>query len=161
MCYVVKEVNDNYAPGSFVASFPKSWRRTHPNAGFVRLLANGQRRSFRTVIRSTATGNVVFVDPDTFALRGKTKPITVAPISETQYRLDRLLASKGGRIDAIGLACVVFGMSVPLSFNLGKIVPLVPSIGEAATTWVQWLASAIGLIGVILVGIRRVAFRDE
>ena len=65
-----------------------------------------------------------------------------------------------GKLDLVGLLCVAIGMSIPLAFNLGKMVPLM-SVSSETGDVLLWAGSVLGFVGVVVLSVRRLWFRDE
>ena len=127
----------------------------------MRITGNGRSVSLAAREREGADGTEVFVRAGTLGMAAdETLCVSVRAISATTFRASRLVESASGRLDLAGLLCVATGMSIPLAFNLGKILPLIPVDVETGDM-ILWSSSVLSLIGVTILGIRRIWFLDD
>ena len=100
MTFVVKENDTVTFPD--VVSIPPAWFETEgQNRQYARLAVGKKFLSLKAREREGATGNHLWVKPGLLKPIDVDREVRIVGISETQFKIDRLFKTSGGRIDVL------------------------------------------------------------
>lgn len=160
MTFVVKENDSVTLPD--VVSLPPAWFETEgKNRHYVRLAVGKHLLSLKAKKREGAAGNQVWVKPGLLQPIDADKEIRIVGISKTQFKIDRLFRTSGGRFDVLGLLLILSGLIIQISFLFGDGVYAFWTSSFETKSFLNRLGSCLSACGVLVFVMRRLWFSTE